>query len=268
VTEIQPARRLVLPHLPELWAYRDLFVFLVWRDVKLRWAQTRLGASWLVLQPLAWLAVYTFAFSRIVHTKVGVPYPLYALAGMTAWLFISRAILAGAESLVSQLNVIKRTGCPRIIFPLAAIASGGIDFVVTIALYVVFAAAYGHLPSWRAFAVVPFLLLSAALATGFALLLSPAHARYRDVGRLLPFLVQLWFFVSPVAYSLPRIRSGARVIESFNPLVGLLSANRWALIGSRIEFSQFLLAIGLSIVTIVAGVLYFSYEQQTVADDL
>ena len=267
-TQIEPARRFVRPRPRELWAYRDLFVFLVWRDVKLRWAQARVGAGWLVLQPLAMLAVYTFAFSRIVNAHLGVPYPLFALAGLTAWWFISRAILQGSESLVSQLNVIKRTGCPRILFPLAAIVSAAVDFAVMIGLYLVFGAAYGHLPGWRAFMVVPFLLLSAALATGFALLLAPTHARYRDVGRALPFAMQLWFFVSPIAYVLPRIGGEAKIVESLNPMVGLVSGFRWALIGSPLQFEQLEFACGLSLVTIVVGVLYFNFVQQTVADAL
>jgi ABC-type polysaccharide/polyol phosphate export permease len=265
---IQPAKRLVLPSPRELWAYRDLFWFLVWRDIKLRAAQTRIGIGWIVLQPLAMLGVYTFAFSRLGHTAAGIPYPLFALAGLTAWQFISRAILQGAESLVAQVNVIKRTGSPRILFPLAAIASGGIDFGVSLALYLVFAAAYGRTPGWHVVAVVPLLALSAALATGFALLLAPAHARYRDVGRLLPFVVQLWFFVSPVAYALPRLGGRAHVIESLNPLVGVLSGFRWALVGSPLEPRRLLLAVGVSIVTIVLGIVYFDYAQQTVADDL
>ncbi len=267
-TLIGPPRGFVPLRLDELWDYRDLFRFLVWRDVKVRWAQTRIGGAWLVLQPVAMLGVYTFAFSRVVKTHVDVPYPLFALAGLTAWQFTSRAIQNGSESLVTQLNVLKRTACPRILFPLAAITSGGIDFAITLGLYLLLGVVYGRLPTWHVVAIVPLFLLCFLLAFGFALLLAPAHARYRDVGRMLPFLIQLWFFVSPVAYALPRIGGQAKLIEDANPMVGLLSGFRWALLGAAPRLEQLVLAAVVAVLAVAAGIVGFNRAQQTIADDL
>jgi lipopolysaccharide transport system permease protein len=268
-TVIEPPRGLVPLRLHELWEYRDLFTFLVWRDVKVRWAQTRVGGAWLVLQPLAMLGVYTFAFSRVVNTHVDVPYPLFALAGLTAWVFSSRAIQTGSESLVSQLAVIKRTSCPRILFPLSAVTSGGIDFAIALGLYFVLGAIYGWTPTWHAVFVLPLFVLSFGLAFGFALLLAPAHARYRDVGRLLPFLIQLWFFLSPVAYALPASEgSKTRILESVNPMVGILGGFRWALLGAHPALQPLFVAIAVSAVAITAGIFRFNRAQQTIADEL
>ena len=267
--DIEPPRGLVPLRLDELWEYRDLFTFLVWRDIKVRWAQTRVGGAWLVLQPLAMLGVYTFAFSRVVNTHVDMPYPLFALAGLTAWVFSSRAIQTGSESLVSQLNVIKRTSCPRILFPLSACVSGGIDFAIALALYFVLGGIYGWTPTWHAVFVLPLFVLAFGLAFGFALLLAPAHARYRDVGRLLPFLIQLWFFLSPVAYALPQNEGHiTKVLELLNPMVGILGGFRWALLGAHPALEQLVLAIVLSALAILAGIVRFNRSQQTIADEL
>jgi lipopolysaccharide transport system permease protein len=267
-TVIEPPAGFVPLKWRQLWSYRDLFRFLVSRDIKLRWAQTRMGAVWVVLQPLALLGVYTLVFSRVGNKGVEAPYPLFALAGLTAWQFTSRSLLQGSESLVSQLNVIKRTSCPRILFPLAAIASCGIDFGITIGLYFVLAFAYGWTPTWHVVFVLPLLLVAFGLALGFALLLAPVHARYRDVGRLLPFVVQLWFFLSPVAYVLPRIGGQTHVVEMLNPMVGIVSGFRWALLGMHPELRQLGIAVGLSMLVVVLGVVHFNRAQQTIADHL
>lgn len=267
-TVIEPPRHLVPLQTRQLWAYRDLFWFLVRRDIKVRWAQTRVGSAWLLLQPLAMLGVYTFAFSRIVDTHLDVPYPLFAIAGLTAWQFTSRSIQIGSDSLVNELTVIKQTACPRILFPVAAVVSGGIDFVVALALYFVLGAAYSEVPTWRALFVLPLLLLASILSLGFALLFAPANARYRDVGRLLPFAIQLWFFVSPVAYPLPRTGGALNVVESVNPLVGILSGFRWALLGARLEARSLVLAALVAVIAVVAGTATFNRAQQTIADDL
>jgi lipopolysaccharide transport system permease protein len=267
-TVIEPPRGIVPLRLDELWEYRDLFAFLVWRDIKVRWAQTRIGGAWLVLQPLAMLGVYTFAFSRVIRTHVDVPYPLFALAGLPAWQYTSRALQNSSESLVTQLNVIKRTSCPRILFPLAAVVSGAVDFTISLGLYFVLEGIYGRTPSVRALAVLPLLLLAGSLAFGFGLLLSPAHARYRDVGRLLPFVIQLWFFLSPVAYPLPRVAGNAHIIEAVNPMVGIIGGFRWALLGTHPQIEQLVLAIVVSVVAVTVGVVHFNRAQQTIADEL
>ena len=267
---IRPTSGLLPPRLKELWQYRELFAFLVWRDIKVRYAQTLLGAFWTLFQPLAMMLVFAYAFAKLANIDTGdVPYPLFALSGLALWLFVSRGVLAGATSLVANIPLVTKTSSPRIIIPLAAVASAFIDLLIGLGLFFVFALAYGELPTWR-YAFAPLLILLVVLLTiGLALFLSALNVRYRDVGQALPFLVQLWFFLSPVAYSLhtPGL-SWATVVQAFNPLVGLIEAFRWTLLGTARPHGLLLVAAVTAITIFVGGLLYFSQAERTLADDV
>jgi lipopolysaccharide transport system permease protein len=270
VTLIRPSKRR-LPITPvELWRHRELFAYLVWRDIKVRYAQTALGAAWMVFQPLAMMLVYTFAFSHLARVNIpGIPYPVFALAGLTLWIFVSRGVLLGSDSLVSNIPIVTKTSSPRVIITLAAVVSCFVDFLIALFLFLVISAAYGHVPSWR-IAFVPFILLDAFILTfGIALLLSATNVRYRDVGQALPFLVQLWFFLSPVAYLLQTPgHSWETVIQALNPLVGLILALRWALLGAPAPHGILVVAVAVSIALLVAGSLHFARLERTLADDV
>jgi lipopolysaccharide transport system permease protein len=267
-TVIGPPRGFVPLRLTEVWAYRDLFLFLVWRDIRLRFAQTRIGAGWLVVQPLGLLAVYTFAFKGRVSTHTDVPYPLFVLAGMTAWQFVSRTFTLGAGSLIQAYSVIKRTSCPRIVFPIATVTAGAADFVVGVGLYFVLAGIYGLYPTWRAVFLLPLVVLAYAFTCGLSLLLAPAQVRYRDVASLLPFTVQLWFFLSPVAYALPRVGGVWRIVEELNPMTGILGGFRWALLGTKLGLEEVGVAVAVTVLTLALGIVVFNRAEQTIADDL
>jgi lipopolysaccharide transport system permease protein len=268
---IKPTSGPIPPRLNELWSYRELFLILVWRDVKVRYAQTKLGLAWMLFQPLAMLLVYTYAFSHLARVNIpgGVPYPLFALAGLTLWIFASRAVLTGAESIVAGIALVKKTPAPRIILPLAADTSVVVDFLVSLVLFLLIGAAYGRHPGWQFIAVVPLLLAAFMLVAGLSLFLSATNVRYRDVAQALPFLVTLWFFLSPVAYQLqtPGL-SWETIVQAANPMVGLILAFRWALLGTPAPHGLLVAALVETVIIFVAGVMRFAQAERTLADDI
>ena len=266
---IRPTSGPVPPRLNELWAFRELFAILVWRDIKVRYAQTKLGFAWMLFQPLALLLVYTFAFSHLARVTIpGVPYPVFALSGLTLWIFVSRATLTGSESLVMNIAVVTKTPAPRILIPLAANVSVLLDYFVSFCLFVIIAAFYGFYPTWEIVFTLPLLLVTFALTTGLTLFLSATNVRYRDVGQALPFLVTLWFFLSPIAYQLQTPgHSWQTIVQAANPLVGLLLAFRWALLGTPAPHGMLLAALLVTTVVFVFGVVRFAHAERTLADD-
>jgi lipopolysaccharide transport system permease protein len=256
--------------LHELWHYRELFAFLVWRDIKVRYAQTALGAAWMVFQPLAMMLVYTFAFSHLARVTVpGTPYPLFALSGLTLWIFVSRGVLLGSDSLVSNIQIVTKTSSPRILIPLAAVVSVFVDFLIALGLFLIISALYGRYPTWRFVFVPPLLLAAFTLTLGISLLLSATNVRYRDVGQALPFLVQLWFFLSPVAYLLQTPgKSWETAIQALNPLVGLILAFRWALLATPPPEGLLTVSVVISLILLTFGLLRFARLERTLADDV
>jgi lipopolysaccharide transport system permease protein len=270
IVTIRPAEGLRRLRVGDLWMSRELFVFLVWRDLKVRYAQTALGATWTVFQPLALMGVYTYAFTQLARfSSGGVPYPLFALSGLVLWIFISRAVLQGSQSLLNETPIVKKTSAPRLLIPLASITSMLVDFAISVMLFFVFAGIYGRIPDLRALAIFPILLVMLTLTYGLALFLSAVNVRYRDVAQILPFAIQLWFFLSPVAYSLhtPGL-SLLTLVQAVNPLVGLTQAVRWALIGSPAPHGLLILAVVESLIVLGIGLLQFSRVERTIADDV
>jgi homopolymeric O-antigen transport system permease protein len=266
---IQPTRGPVPPRLSELWQYRELFGFLVWRDLKVRYAQTVVGAAWTVFQPLAMMAVYAYAFTQLARVTTGVPYVLYALSGLTLWTFVSRGVFVGTMSLVTEIAIVTKTSAPRVLVPMAALTSMLVDFVITLGLFIVFDAAYGRLPDWRFVFVPALFVLAYVLTLGMSLALSALNVRYRDVSQALPFVIQLWFFVSPIAFPLLTPgRAWETYVQALNPLVGIVLAFRWALLGTPAPHGLFIVALLVTVAVFAAGVAYFSRVDRTVADDV
>lgn len=270
VTLIAPSDRRLGISLRELWAFRELFVFLVWRDIKVRYAQTALGAAWMIFQPLAMMLVYTFAFSHLARVNIpGTPYPLFALSGLTLWIFVSRGTVNGSDSLVQNIPIVTKTPSPRSLIPLAAVVATFVDFLIALILFLAISATYGRAPSWHIVFAPAILLVAFLLTLGLAFGLSATNVRYRDVGQALPFLVQLWFFLSPVAYLLQTPgHSWETLIQAVNPLVGLILAFRWCLLpGSPAPHGILIVATGVSLAVFLAGIVRFSHVERTLADD-
>lgn len=271
VTVIRPSRGLLSPRLRELWGFRELLFFLVWRDLKVRYAQTLLGAVWTVFQPLAMMLVYTYAFTKLARIDTSpIPYALYALSGLVLWTFVSRAVFQGTQSLVLDIAIVTKTPAPRLLIPLAAVASMLVDLLITMILFLLFMFAYGRVPPAQ-FVVVPLIvLLAVALAVGLSLGLSALNVRYRDVGQALPFTLQLWFFLSPVAFPLltPGGDSWITLLQALNPLVGLILVFRWATLGTLAPQGLLVASIVVTVAVFLAGVLYFARAERTIADDI
>lgn len=271
IVVIRPSTGLISPRVRELWSYRELFAFLVWRDLKVRYAQTLLGATWTVFQPLAMMLVYTYAFTQLTSVNTGsVPYVLYALSGLTLWTFVSRALFVGATSLVQEIALVTKTSSPRMLIPLAAVVSMFVDFAISFILFLIFDLAYGRVPSWRFIFVLPIMFGTFLLAYGLSLLLSALNVKYRDVGQALPFVLQLWFFLSPVAFPLllPSAHAWETIIQALNPMVGFIVAMRWATLGGPAPHGLLIVAVIVTLSLFVIGLLYFSRSERTIADDV
>jgi lipopolysaccharide transport system permease protein len=268
VTVIKPGSGLLPARLAEIWTQRHLLYFFAWRDIKVRYAQTVLGAAWTVFQPLALMLVFTLAFRRIGSVKSdGVNYAVFVLAGLTYWTFFSKAVTQGADSLVINAQLVTKTSCPRILIPLAPLASGFFDFTIALAFYFAFAGWYGYYPTWHIVALIPSVLLGLVFLFGLVLLLSPLNVRFRDVRQALPFLIQIWLFLSPVAYPITTLGPRWSSVLAINPLVGAIEAFRWSLLGTPGPSStQLLISIGIACVTLVVGLLYFTRAERTIAD--
>jgi lipopolysaccharide transport system permease protein len=263
---IEPERGHAL-RLGELWAFRELFYFLMWRDVKVRYKQTALGAAWAVLQPLLLMVVFTiFLAGRGVSPK-GIPYPVFALAGLVPWTFFASAVGGGANSFVGNSALVSKIYFPRLLIPIAASCSFLLDFAISFVVLLVAMGLYGIAPSDRALLVLPVALYVAIVAVGIGTLLGALNVRYRDVRYAVPFLIQLWLFASPVAYELSIANDKYRWLLALNPMVAGIGGFRWALISGD-EIAQGVAAISVvsGCILVVLGFLYFRRVEDSFAD--
>jgi lipopolysaccharide transport system permease protein len=262
VVVVEPRSGWAIPSFSELWQYRELLYFLTWRDIKVRYSQTLLGGTWAIVQPLMLMLVFTFAFRRLAKVETGsVAYPVFVLAGLVFWTFFSKAVTAGSDSLITNVQLLTKVYCPRLLIPIATVLSGLVDICLSLAFFLVFAGAYGYTPSWRLVVLPAALLLGLILAVGASVLLSAVNVRYRDVRQALPFVVMLLLFLSPIAYPIES------ELLAVNPLVGIVELFRWSLIGgagpSPLDLG---LAITVSLVLLLVGSAYFSRVERVFAD--
>ncbi len=265
---IRPSRGLRALNLGDLWMYRELIYFLIWRDIKVRYKQTLLGASWAILQPLITMLVFDFLFGRVgkVPTE-GLPYPLFSFAGLLPWGLFSTALNQGSRSLVSNQNMITKIYFPRLVLPLAAILAGLVDFVIAFLILIGLMIYYRASPAPAFWALPFFTLLALLTALGVALWLSALNVRYRDVNHALPFLTQLWLFLTPVAYSSSLISERWRLIYALNPMAGVVNGFRWALFGVGDGSGLGLwISILVALILLISGLFYFRTMERTFAD--
>lgn len=268
ITVIRPSSGWSLPRIGAAWQRRELLYFLALRDVKVRYSQTVLGVAWTILQPLVLMAVFTLAFRKIGRVETaGTPYPVFALAGLTFWSFFARSLSQGADSLVNNAQLVTKTASPRLLIPAAAIASGLVDLAIALGFFFVFATAYGEAPGWEVVFLPALILYGIVLAIGPTLLLSALNVKYRDVRFVLPFLVQVWLFLSPIAYPLDTLGDPWQQLAALNPLVGVVEGFRWALAGTAPPDAFAVAAsVGVTAVLAAAGVAYFGRTERTLAD--
>jgi lipopolysaccharide transport system permease protein len=265
---LEPSKGLVRLNVGDVWAYRELLYFLVWRDVKVRYKQTALGAAWAILQPVMTMVVFSVFFGRLAKIPSdGIPYPVFAFAALLPWQLFAYALSQSANSLVESKNLITKVYFPRLIVPLAAVLAGLVDFAIA---FVVLLAMmwYYHIMPTAAVALLP-LFVGFAVATALAvgLWLSSLNVKYRDVRYTIPFLTQFWMFATPVAYSSTLVPDQWRAWLGLNPMAGVVEGFRWALLGHA-HPSVPLLAVSIVAVTIllIGGLVYFRRTETTFAD--
>ena len=269
VTVIEAKRGWRAIDLRELWDYRELLYFLVWRDVKIRYKQTAIGALWVILQPLVTAAIFAVVFGRFAHLKTnGVPYLLLTYSALLPWLLFANALTTSTKSIVENQALVTKVYVPRLLIPIAPVLAGLVDFAIGAVLLVGMMAWYGVVPSWHV-ALLPFFLLFGVLAAiAVTLWLSALNVRYRDVQYTVPFLVQAWFFATPVAYSALLFPTDIRPWIGVNPMAGVVQGFRWALFGEQAAQVGhiMLLSFGVVLVLLVGGIEYFRRVERSFAD--
>jgi lipopolysaccharide transport system permease protein len=254
--------------LRELWAYRELLYFLVWRDVKVRYKQTALGMAWAILQPFITMVVFTLVFKKVADLPSdGLPYPIFVYTALLPWNLFAGAVTRSSASVVGQSNLISKVYFPRLIVPIAATVSGTIDFAVAFVILVGMMIWFGVSPTWGVLALPLFVLVALIAAVAIGLWLSASNVRYRDVGYITPFLIQLGIFVSPVAYPASMVPEQWRLLYSLNPMAGVIEGFRWALLGKdHPDFIAMTISAVIVAVLLFGGVLYFKRVERTFAD--
>jgi lipopolysaccharide transport system permease protein len=258
-------------NLGEVWAYRELLYFLTWRDVLIRYKQAIMGVAWAVLQPLLTMVVFTVVFNKALHIQspsTDVPYPVFSFSGLLPWQFFAGALSRSGVSLVGNSNLLTKVYFPRLVIPISAVLGGLVDLAISFVVLIVLMAGYGIVPTWHVVFVPLFVLLAFVAAVAVSLWLSALNVLYRDVQYIIPFLVQLWMFVSPVIYPVSDIPAGPlRVAFALNPMTGVIGGFRWALLGQDFPPGGYLwLSIGIVLVLLVTGVVYFKHMERTFAD--
>ena len=268
VIRIEPSRSWLAVNLPELWAYRELLYFLVWRDVKVRYKQTVIGIGWTILQPLTTMVIFTVIFGNFAKIPSdGLPYPVFAYTALLPWDLFANALNRCTVSLTGSANLITKVYFPRLIVPASAIISGIIDFAIAFVFLLGIMLWFHIVPTWGAIALPIFLLLTLMTALAVGLWLSALNVRYRDVGHAIPFLIQIWMFLSPVAYPVSLVPEKWRLLYSLNPMVGVIEGFRWALLGKESpDFKLIAVSTAVVVALLLGGLVYFKRIERTFAD--
>jgi len=253
----------------DLWLYRELLYFLAWRDIVVRYKQTAIGVAWALIQPLLLMVILTFVFGRLAKLPSdGIPYSLLVLCGLLPWFFFSQAFSSASSSLIGNANMVSRIYFPRMLIPLSAVAVCLVDFAITFGLLIVYALVSGVLPDWRVIALPGFLLLAISTAVGAGLWIAALNVKYRDFRYVVPYLVQVGMYISPVGFNSALVPEKWRIVYALNPMVGVIDGFRWSFLGGRTElflpglFLSVLLSLGL----LVSGIAYFRKTERQFAD--
>jgi lipopolysaccharide transport system permease protein len=255
---------------PELLRSRELAYFLTWRDVKVRYKQTLFGAAWAVLQPLLGMAVFTVFFAILVHVPSdGIPYPLFAYAGLLPWMYFANATSTASMSVVNNSSLLSKVYFPRLLVPLAGVLSSILDLIVGLGLLIVLALVFGHGMSLRVLWMPVFVVLAALAALAVSVWLSALDVKYRDVRHTIPFLLQAWLFASPVLYPASLIPEQYRLVYSLNPMAGVVEGFRWAVLDQPSALTPFFPISALVVLSLLAsGLFFFRRVERTFSDVL
>ena len=265
---IEASRGWVALKLRELWEYRELLYFLTWRDVKVRYKQTALGAAWAIIQPFFTMVVFSLFFGRLAKIPSdGIPYPIFSFAALVPWTFFANGLGQSANSLVGNANLIKKIYFPRLAVPIATILSGVIDFALAFVVLIGMMLYYGIVPTINTLWLPLFLLLALVTSLGVGLWLSALNVEFRDVRYVVPFLTQIWMFATPIAYPSSLLSEPWRTLYGLNPMVGVVEGFRWALLGTGEAPGLTLAASALAaLLLLVSGAFYFRRMEKSFAD--
>jgi lipopolysaccharide transport system permease protein len=253
----------------ELWTYRGLFVFLVWRDIKVKYAQTVMGVGWAILQPVLTMVVFTIIFGNFAKIPSdGVPYPVFSLAAMVPWTYFSTALTGASNSLVTSTNLITKVYFPRLVIPFAPVLAGLMDFAFGFAILLALMLAYGIVPGLSALAVLPLLLVVTIFtAAGVGCWLAALNIQYRDVKYVIPFLVQVWMYASPIVYPMSIVPERYRAIYALNPMAGVIEGFRTALLGTEaVAWTTIGVSLVAGLILFISGAVYFRHTERVFAD--
>jgi len=268
IVRIEPTRGWVSLRLSELWEYRELLFFLTWRDIKVRYKQTALGASWAIIQPLLTMVVFSLFFGKLAGVPSDdVPYPIFSYTALVPWTFFASGLNFSSNSLVSNSNLLTKVYFPRLAMPIASVLSVAVDFALAFLVLVAMMIYYGIAPSWAILWLPLFFLLAFVTSLGVGFWLSALNVTYRDVRYTLPFLVQLWLFLTPIAYPSSLLEEPWRTLLGINPMAGVVESFRWALLGTDTAPGSMIAVstlVGLGI--LATGAFYFRRMERSFAD--
>jgi lipopolysaccharide transport system permease protein len=276
---LRPTRGLAALNLKDLWIYRELVYFLTWRDLKVRYKQTILGATWVVLQPLLQTVIFTLLFHRAAGFTAdnGAPYPIFSFAALLPWNMFAHALSTASLALVNNRAMLTKVYFPRMIITLSPILASLVDFVIAFAVLIGMMLYYHFDPTagynihlTTAVLTLPlFLLLAIVTTLGVSLWLSALNVMYRDIGHVIPFLTQVWFFITPIVYSSKAVSAKWQIVYALNPMVGVVNGFRWALIGTHTGPNPMLAAsVGVALVLLISGLFYFRNTERLFADEI
>jgi len=268
---IKPTTGLAALNLRDLWIYRELVFFMIWRNLKVRYKQTLLGATWAIIQPLMTMIVFNFIFGNVAKVPTdGIPYPIFSYTALLPWGLFTTALNQASRSLTTNQNMVTKIYFPRLVLPISSVLAGLADFAIAFVILIGLMFYYGVTPAWNVLWTLPFfLLLSIIAALGVSLWLSAINVQYRDVNYALPFLTQFWLFITPVAYSASVISAKWQLVYSLNPMAGVVNGFRWALLGAGNGPDLALwISVGISLLILVSGLFYFRNMERTFADTI
>lgn len=267
VTIITPPKKWVPVDFKELWAYRELLYIFTWRDVKLRYKQTALGAAWAIIQPLFAMVIFTVIFGGFAKIpSEGVPYPLFSLAALLPWTLFAEGLSRSTLSMVQNQNILTKVYFPRLIMPLSGILSPLVDFCVSFSILVVMMAYYGFMPTVNVIFLPLFILFAVLTSLSVGIWLSALNVMYRDFQYTVPFLVQIWLYASPVVYPSSLLPEKWQVLYGLNPMAGVIEGFRWALLGTNPPGAMMGVSLAVVLALLIAGIFYFRRVEQYYAD--
>jgi lipopolysaccharide transport system permease protein len=267
LTHIEPSKGWISIDFRELWEYRELLYFFIWRDIKIKYKQTVLGASWAIIQPLFTMVVFSLFFGKLAKVPSDdLPYPIFSYSGLVPWTFFANGVMLASNILVNNANMLKKIYFPRLLMPMASVFAGLADFALAFVVLLGMILFYNRAPTINIFWLPFFLLVALCTSLGVSLWLSALNAQFRDVRYIVPFLTQAWLFITPLAYPSSLLSEPWRTLYGINPMAGVVEGFRWALLGTQAPGPILVVSASVTFIIFISGVFFFRRMERTFAD--